>query len=55
LVAKEKDAIAVENRKRTLAIGLFINFRALFFSVTFLEAMPRVAIGQAAAIEFSVL
>ena len=45
----------MENRKRILVIGLFINLIAVFFSVNFLEAVPRVYVGQVVGIEFSVL
>jgi hypothetical protein len=42
LVAKEKDRVAMENRKRILAVGLFINLILAFLSVNLLEAAPGV-------------
>ncbi len=45
----------MENRKRILAIGLFINLIVVLTSVNFLEAAPRTYTGQVVAIEFSVL
>ncbi len=45
----------MEDRKRILAIGLFINLIVVFTSVNFLEATPRTYTGQVVAIEFSVL
>ena len=44
----------MENRKRMLAIGLFINLIVFFLSVNFLEA-SGVYVGQVVGIEFSVL
>jgi len=44
----------MENRKRILAIGLFINLIVVFLSVNFLEA-SGVYVGQVVGIEFSVL
>ena len=55
MVAKEKDGIAMENRKRILAIGIFVCLIVVFFSVNFLEASPGVYVGQVVGIEFSVL
>jgi hypothetical protein len=54
-VAKKEDGIAMENRKRILAIGIFISFIVVFFSVNFLEASAGVYVGQVVGIEFSVL
>ena len=45
----------MENRKRILAIGLFINLIVFSLSVNFLEASPGVYVGQVVGIEFSVL
>jgi hypothetical protein len=53
-VAKEEDRVTMENRKRILAIGLFINLIVVLLSVNFLEASPKVYVGQVVGIEFSV-
>jgi hypothetical protein len=45
----------MENRKRILAIGLFVNLIVVFLSVSFLEAAPGAYVGQVVGIEFSVL
>jgi len=45
----------MENRKRILAIGLFINLIVFSLSVNFLQASPGVYVGQVGGIEFSVL
>lgn len=45
----------MENRKRILAIGLFVNLIVIFLSVNFLEAAPGAYVGQVVGIEFSVL
>jgi hypothetical protein len=53
-VAKEEDW-AMENRKRILAVGLFVNLIVILLSVSFLEAAPGTYVGQVVGIEFSVL
>jgi len=45
----------MQNRKRILAIGLFINLIIIFLSVNFLEASSGVYVGEVVGIEFSVL
>jgi len=45
----------MENGKRILAIGLFINLIVVFLSVNFLEASSGVYVGEVVGIEFSVL
>jgi hypothetical protein len=45
----------MENRKRILVIGLFINLIVVLLSVNFLEASPKVYVGQVVGIEFSML
>ncbi len=45
----------MENRKRILAVGLFINLTVVFLSFNFLEAAPGAYVGQVVGIEFSVL
>ena len=54
-MAKKEDGIAMENRKRILAIGILISFIVVFFSVNLLEAAPGAYVGQVVGIEFSVL
>jgi hypothetical protein len=54
-VAKEKDGIAMENRKRILAIGIFVALIVVFFSINLLEASSGTFVGQVVGIEFSVL
>ena len=55
MVAKEKDGIALESRKRVLVIRIFVTLIVVFFSVNFLEASPGTFVGQVVGIEFSVL
>ncbi len=45
----------MENRKRILAIAIFLNLTVVFFSVNFLEASSGVYVGEVVGIEFSVL
>src|SRR5512136_3000574 len=45
----------MENRRRILAVGLFINLIMIFLSVNFLEASSGVYVGEVVGIEFFVL
>jgi hypothetical protein len=45
----------MENTKRILVVGLFVNLIVFFLSVNLLESAPGVYMGQMVGMEFSVL